>query len=729
MKPDSPSKTHSELPACRHEDRLKSLLDLSALNHTDMDPSRIRKAFLYLEHHTPAAKEDPYPAGIEDALETAKILAELNADEDTIIAALIENLTMQGYRTDDHIREQFGDETARLVRNVARTSQIRFKKRIEEQAENFRKMILSMAQDLRVVLLNLAKRLQLMRNIHGFDAAVQCDIAQESLDIYAPLANRLGIARVKSEMEDLCLEVLHPSIYKELEERVPQNRKERSAYIEKVIDMVKKEMAAQGIPGVVEGRPKHFYSIYRKILKRGLSFDELFDLTALRIITDTSSRCYAILGMIHSLWKPIPGRFKDYIGVPKSNMYQSLHTTVMGPDGQKVEFQIRTQEMHWIAETGIAAHWKYKEGIKTSLSTEQKFAWLRQLLEWQQELKSPREFMESVKTDLFEESVYVFTPTGDIKELPSGSTPLDFAYSIHSDIGNRCTGAKVNNRMVPLKTALKTGDTVSILTSKNQAPSKDWLKIVKTTKARNRISHFLTEEEQKRSHDLGREILEREARKHGLTLSKILKSGEIQAAASDFGFSHWDKMITAVGFGKISAKQVLNRFLPQEGLEPIPVKPRKAGKMLIDGIKVHGIGDILIHFSKCCNPVPGDEIIGFITRGSGVSIHRMNCSNVGGGAVHSDRIVEVEWEIKEERIHPVRISVLTTNRPGILANISARISSENINISAADIRTQKDGRSLCIFELEIRNRQDLDRIMHAISQIKEVIDVKRLTGS
>ncbi len=711
------------------EDRLKSLLDLLARNNPEMDLSRIRQASEYLKNNTPATKDNKPSDSIEDALETANILAELNADKDTIIVALVENLTTQGYRTEDHIREQFGDEVARLVRNVARTSQIRFKKRIEEQAENFRKMILAMAQDLRVVLLNLAKRLQLMRNINRFDEATQREIAQESLEIYAPLANRLGIARIKSEMEDLCLEVLHPSIYKELEERAPQDRKERGAYIEKVIDMVKKEMAAQEIPGVIEGRHKHFYSIYQKILKRGLSFDELFDLIALRIITDTNSRCYAILGMIHALWKPIPGRFKDYIGVPKSNMYQSLHTTIMGPDGQKVEFQIRTQDMHRIAEAGIAAHWKYKEGIKTSISTEHKFAWLRQLLEWQQELKNPREFMESIKTDLFEESVYVFTPTGDIKELPSGSTPLDFAYSIHSDIGNRCTGAKVNNRIVPLKTTLKTGDTVDILTSKNQAPSKDWLKFVKTTKARNRISHFLTQEEQNRSLAQGHDILEKEARKHGLTLSKILKSDEIQKVTSDFGFAQLDKMITAVGFGKISPKQILNRFLPEEIVEPVPVKPRKVGKIQIDGIKVHGVGDILVHFSKCCNPVPGDEIIGFITRGKGVAIHRMDCSNVGGGAVHSDRIVEVEWDVKEERVRPVRISVLTTNRPGILANISTRISSENINISAADIRTRRDGRSICIFELEIRNRQDLDRILHAISQIKEVLEVKRVTGS
>ncbi len=710
--------------------RLQDLMiKIDQSNASKMDQARIQRAYELLKNSVPKPDKDQPDSSIQNALETAEILTEIHADEDTIVAALLYNLVAKGYSSEEVIREQFGEEVATLIQRTTRTRRIKFKSRFEEQAESFRKMILSMAKDVRVVLLNLAGRLQLMRTITRADAADRQEIALESLEIYAPLANRLGIARIKWEMEDLCLKVLHPSIYNELEERVPQDREERKAYIQKVTEIVKKAMKAEGIPGEVVGRSKHFYSIYQKIVKRGVSFEEIFDLIALRIITETKTQCYSILGMIHSFWKPIPGRFKDYIGVPKTNMYQSLHTTLIGPEGQKVEFQIRTQEMHRIAEHGIAAHWKYKEGVKAASSLDNKFAGLRQLLEWQQELKSPREFLESVKTDLFEETVYVFTPQGDVKELPNGSTPLDFAYSIHSDVGNHCVGAKVNKRMVPLRTFLKTGDTIEILTSKNQTPNKDWLKLVKSTKARNQIRHFLNQLEQDRSLSLGQEILEKTARKYGLSLSKILKSDKIHEVVGELGFSKQEKMIAAMGFGKISARQVLNRFIPEEELpEPAPATTKKTVKRKPEGIRIRGIGDILVHFSRCCNPVPGDEIIGFITRGKGVSIHRMDCSNVGGGVLDSERLVDVDWDMKEESVRPVRISAITTNRPGILANISAKISSANINISAADLRKRKDGHSVCTLELEIRNKKELDRILHAISQIKEVLEVKRVTG-
>jgi guanosine-3',5'-bis(diphosphate) 3'-pyrophosphohydrolase len=713
------------------EKRLQNLMiKVGQSNALEMDQARIQRAYELLENSVPKPDKNQSDNTIQNALETAEILTEIHADEDTIVAALLYNLVLKEYSSVEVVREQFGTEVATLIQRTTRTRQIKFKSRFEEQAESFRKMILAMAKDIRVVLLNLAGRLQLMRTIARADAGDRQEIALESLEIYAPLANRLGIARIKWEMEDLCLKALHPSIYRELEERVPQDRKERKAYIQKVTGIVEEAMKAEGITGEVVGRSKHFYSIYQKIVKRGVSFEEIFDLIALRIITETKTQCYFILGMIHSFWKPIPGRFKDYIGVPKTNMYQSLHTTVIGPEGQKVEFQIRTREMHRIAEHGIAAHWKYKEGVKTASSLDNKFAWFRQLLEWQQELKSPREFMESVKTDLFEETVYVFTPQGDVKELPNGSTPLDFAYSIHSDVGDRCVGAKVNKRMVPLRTFLKTGDTVEILTSKNQTPNKDWLKLVKSTKARNRIRHFLNQLEQDRSLSLGQEILEKSARKYGLSLSKILKSDKIHKVVGELGFSKQEKMIAALGFGKISAKQILNHFIPEEELpEPAaPATTKKTVKRKPKGIKIRGIGDILVHFSQCCNPVPGDEIIGFITRGKGVSIHRMDCSNVGGGVLDSERLVDVDWDMKEESVRPVRISAITTNRPGILANISAKISSENINISAADLRKRKDGYSVCTLELEIRNRKELDRILHAISQIKEVLEVKRVTG-
>ncbi|NOY54223.1 MAG: bifunctional (p)ppGpp synthetase/guanosine-3',5'-bis(diphosphate) 3'-pyrophosphohydrolase [Deltaproteobacteria bacterium] len=717
-------------PAAR-DPRLEKLLMKMSRKNADIRKTEVREAYRFLRETIAHEKGKDQSFDVEAPLETAEILADLTTDEEAIIAALLYHLVKSKRTTLEEIRERFSPDVATLVQGVTRTSRVKFKSRLEEQAENFRKMLLAMARDLRVVMLNLAKRLQVMRNIEKFDPETQQEIATETIEIYAPLAHRLGIALIKWELEDLCLKVLHPAAYHELEERVPQNLQERNAYIRKVIHFIRREMKAQGLPGTVVGRSKHFYSIYQKIVKRGVSFEDIFDLAALRIITHKPSQCYAILGLIHSLWKPVPGRFKDYIGVPKTNMYQSLHTTVIGPDGQKVEFQIRTEEMHRVAEEGIAAHWKYKEGgrDKNAVSSlDRKLAWLRQLLEWQKEVKNPREFMENVKTDLFEDTVYVFTPEGEIKELPRGATPLDFAYSIHSDVGNRCTGARIDTRMVPLKTPLKTGNTVEILTSKNQVPSKDWLKMVKTTKAKTRIRHFLKQEEHKRSLSLGNEILDKTARKHGLTLTRMLKSDEMQKVVEEYGFAQPEKLIAAVGYGKISAQQVLARFLPREE-EPQPeaaVKPRKPAGKSKDGIKIRGIGDILVHFSRCCNPVPGDEIIGFITQGQGVSIHTTECTNVTGGTLNPERIVDVDWDVREEIARSVRISVITNNQPGVLTNISARISTENINISEVNVRTRKDGRAICRFVLEIKNRKDLDHILHAISEIRDVLEVKRV---
>jgi GTP pyrophosphokinase len=713
------------------EERFAQVVNGMVQNHPGMDPTRIRRAFQYLQDCLTKEPEEARSRDSLVALEQAEILGRLNADEETLIAALLHDLLSRECSTEEEIVAQFGEEVFGLIQGVSRTGKMKYRSRMEEQAENFRMMILAMARDLRVVLLNLVNRLQVMRTVHELDEEKQQEIAQETLEIYAPLANRLGIARLKWELEDLCMRVLHPAMYRDLEQRVPQNRKERQAYIDEIIDILKKELADHAITGRVVGRPKHFYSIYQKIVKRGVSFEDIFDLIALRVITDTPAHCYAILGIIHSRWRPVPGRFKDYIGVAKSNMYQSLHTAVIGPKGQKVELQIRTEEMHRIAEQGIAAHWTYKEGKRIAPSMQQKFAWLRQLLEWQKEVKSPREFMESVKTDLFEESVYVFTPDGEVKELPAGSTPLDFAYSIHSDVGNRCTGAKINNRMVSLKAKLKTGDTVHILTSKNQTPNKDWLKLVRSTKAKNRIRHFLKQEEETRSLSLGQEILEKEARKHGLSLSKLLKSDEMRLTVEELGFRKTEKIIAAVGFGHVSARQVLGRFIPHEetGETPAPARPRKPSKKAKDGIRIRGVEDILVRFSRCCNPLPGDEIIGLITRGRGVSIHTVDCTNMRHGAYEPDRLIDADWDVTEERIRPVVISVITTNKPGILASISEKISAEDINIRSADVRTrEKDDKSICRFELEIKSKRDLDRILRAIAKINEVIEVKRVMG-
>ena len=717
----------AEVPTA-YDARLEKLLAEIAQSNPETDQDRIREAYRFLRDRLEKERKDPTGMTLEDPLEMAEILGQLLGDDTTIVAALLYTLVKANLLDESALEKRFGREVSFLLKGLTRTSGMKYKSRIEEQAENFRMMILAMAKDLRVVLLNLAKRLQVMRHIDRLDPNRHQEIATETLEIYAPLANRLGVAQVKWEMEDLCLQVLHPAVYRELEERVPQNRKERRAYIREVMDIVTREMKKEGIPGDIVGRPKHFFSIYQKMVKRGVSFEDMFDLTALRVITDTQSHCYAVLGLIHSLWKPIPGRFKDYIGVPKANMYQSLHTTVMGPRGEKVEFQIRTEKMHRVAEQGFAAHWKYKEGAKSDQALEQKFAWLRQALDWLQEMKSSREFMQTVKTDLFEESVYVFTPAGEVKELPSGSTTLDFAYSIHSDVGDHCTGSKINGRMVPLKTPLNTGDTVEILTSHNQVPSKDWLKIVKSSKAKNRIRHFLNQEEQKQSLALGQEILDREARRHGLSLQKLLKSDDMRQVVKELGFAQTEKLVAAVGFGKISGKQVLNRFAPEpEVPEPLPaVKTRKPDRRTKQGIQIRGVGDVLVHFSRCCTPVPGDDVIGFITRGKGVSVHTLDCANVRNASLDPERLVDVEWDTTLESTRPVRISVVTTNKPGILANISAKISSENINISSADIRLRKDGRSMLNFVLEVKSRRDLDHILHAISNTREVLEVRRV---
>ncbi|MDX1762919.1 MAG: bifunctional (p)ppGpp synthetase/guanosine-3',5'-bis(diphosphate) 3'-pyrophosphohydrolase [bacterium] len=730
MKDERLHRGSGKQPTTVDDHRFETLLAGIAETNPGTDQDRIRQAYNFLQNGLEKGRQKLAGSPLEDPLEMAEILGQLLGDDTTIVAALLYPLVKTDLLDQSRLEKNFGPEVSFLMKGLTRTSGMKYRSRIEEQAENFRMMILAMAKDLRVVLLNLAKRLQVMRHIEDVDTVRQQEIAAETLEIYAPLANRLGVAQVKWEMEDLCLKVLHPAVYRELEERVPQNRKERRAYIAEVIKIVGRAMKAEGIPGNIVGRPKHFFSIYQKMVKRGVSFEDMFDLTALRIITDTQSHCYAVLGLIHSLWKPIPGRFKDYIGVPKANMYQSLHTTVMGPQGEKVEFQIRTEEMHRVAEQGFAAHWKYKEGSKSDQSLEQKFAWLRQALDWLQEMKSSREFMQTVKTDLFEESVYVFTPAGEVKELPSGSTTLDFAYSIHSDVGDHCTGAKVNGRMVPLKTSLNTGDTIEILTSHNQVPSKDWLKLVKSSRAKNRIRHFLNQEEQKRSLALGHEILDREARKHGLSLQKLLKSEDMRQAVKELGFTRTEKLVAAVGFGKLSGKQVLNRFVPETEVpeQPPVVKTRKLNRKTKQGIKIRGVGDVLVHFSRCCNPVPGDDVVGFITRGKGVSVHTMDCTNVRNGSLDPDRLVDLEWDATQESTRPVRISVVTTNKPGILANISAMISSENINISAADIRLRKDGRSMLSFILEVKSRRDLDHIVHAISNIREVLEVRRVQG-
>jgi GTP pyrophosphokinase len=600
--------------------------------------------------------------------------------------------------------------------------------REQREAENFRKMIVAMANDIRVILIKLADRIHNMRTLAFLPPEKQKRIAQETLDIYAPLANRLGISKIKIELEDLSFKYLQPEAYEELVRNITQRRIEREAYVNELIEIVKCHLAEQKYKGEVKGRPKHFYSIYQKMLKQGISFEDVYDLIAIRIITDSKVNCYAILGLIHSLWTPVPGRFKDFIGVPKSNLYQSLHTTVIGPKGERVEFQIRTDEMHRLAEEGIAAHWRYKERSPISQREEQQFAWIRQLLEWQRDVPDAKEFMETVKGDLFPDVVYVFTPRGDVKELPQGSTPVDFAYSVHTDIGHQCVGAKVNGKMVPLKHVLQNGDKVEVTTQTGHTPSRDWLKYVKTSKARTRIKAWLKTEERRRSILLGKELLEKDLRKHDLQPSKIFKSDELIAIANEMSHNGLDDLLAAIGYGKVSAHMVANKLAPEKPhVEPIPRKPPpKTAKPSGGGMKISGMDNMMIHLSKCCNPVPGDKVIGFITRGRGVSVHTADCPNVGELTFDKERLIEVSWGDLQSTAHAVKISVQTEDKPGLLASVSSTISAAEANITHAEAITGQDGRATLNFTIDIKDVEHLNRIIKNIESIKGVLQVKRV---
>lgn len=665
-------------------------------------------------------------------LEVAGLLVDLKMDVTTIVAGLLHDVIEDTKASYDEIKENFGEEVADLVDGVTKIGKITFGSKEERQAENFRKMIVAMARDIRILIIKLADRLHNMRTLEFVARTKQKQIAQETLDIYAPLAHRLGMAKIKAELEDLALRYLQPEIYNELVKRVAKRRLEREAEINEVIDILNKKMKEVGVEAQITGRPKHFYSIYKKMHDQNRNFEEIYDLTAVRVINNTIKDCYGALGVIHSLWKPVPGRFKDFIAMPKSNMYRSLHTTVVGPKGDPVEIQIRTWEMHRIAEEGIAAHYLYKEKKTERDTFEQIFAWLRQLIESQHDFKDAREFMETVKVDLFPEEVYIFTPKGDVKSLPEGSTPIDFAYSIHTDIGHRCVGAKVNGKLVPLRYKLRQGDIVEILTSPTHVPSRDWLKVAKSSRARSKIRQWLKIEEKNRSLSLGKEIFEKESKKYNLNTLGLLKSDELKKIASDLGFSTTDDLLGSVGYGKVSIHQIFSKLLPPDKIEKLPeeeLKLTRAPKHLTKsdtGIKIKGIEDVLVRFAKCCNPLPGDRIVGFITRGRGITIHTRDCPGFLENP-DSDRTIDVEWDMRDKISHPVKIAVhIGKDRPGLLAEISSAISSVDANIIKADIMVTEDKRGLNHFVIEITDLDHLQRVIASIQKIKDIIEVERL---
>jgi GTP pyrophosphokinase len=716
--------------------RIGEIVDMVLAYYPEADAELLERAYIYsaVAHRGQLRTSgEPY---LSHPLEVAGILAKMRMDVTTIVAGLLHDVPEDTGTSIADIEARFGRDVAELVEGVTKIGKMAFSTKVEREAENFRKMVLAMAKDIRVILIKLADRLHNMRTIDPLPEAKRRRIAQETLEIYAPLANRLGIAWMKVELEDLAFRQLHPAEYDDVSQRVAKKHQEQEAYIEQVQQLIQERLAEAEVPAEVSGRAKHFYGIWGKMLRQNIPFDQVYDIIAVRIITDTVRNCYAVLGTIHSLWTPVPGRFKDYIAMPKANGYQSLHTTVIGPGGERVEFQIRTREMHAIAQHGVAAHWKYKEGFKGESRFDASQQWLKGLLEWQKELKDPREFLETVKVDLFPDEVYAFTPRGDVRALPRGATPVDFAYAVHTDVGHRCVGAKVNGRIVPLRYQIVNGDIIEILTQAGHVPSKDWLKFVKTSRAKARIKSWIKNEQRAQSVTLGRELLEKELRKSELT-TKALKSPEFAAALAEIGLRTPEEAFAAIGYGKLAATQVVGRMLPPEAAAKRDERKdskirdfvkRITGKRVEESVRIGGLEGALTRFAQCCNPVPGDKIVGFITRGRGVTVHAADCPNAEPALLDRDRLVAVDWDLSAEQSYPVRILVEGRDKPGLLAAITGVIAEAGVNIAGGKVTTD-GGRGLQEFELGVKNLEQLRKLMEQIRRLKGVMRVERLRAS
>lgn len=705
--------------------RLNEILEKVAEYNPNANLDIIKKAYIFsarVHKDQVRLSGEPY---LNHPLETAYILAELKMDEYCISAGLLHDVLEDTLTTRDELIKEFGEEITQLVDGVTKISKIQYASHLERRAENYRKMLIAMAKDIRVIIIKLADRLHNMRTLNFHSPDKQESISKETVEIYAPIAHRLGMSKLKSELEDLAFKYLKPEIYKELSEAVNKKVREREKYVEKVKDIIKKVLSEHNIKAEVSGRPKHISSIYQKMERQKIGLDQIYDLIAFRVIVGNVRECYEVLGIIHSLWKPIPGRFKDYIAVPKPNMYQSLHTTVIGPEGERIEIQIRTEEMHRIAEYGVAAHWKYKENKgKTAKDDEERFAWLRQILEWQQETKDARDFIESIKTELFTDEVYVFTPKGDVKVLPKGSTPVDFAYSIHSDVGNHCAGAKVNGKIVPLKYELATGDIVEIITSPQQKPSSDWLKFVKTSKAKTRIKQLLRQQQYETSITIGKELLDKTLKKHDLSLARLTKS-EVNQLLKIFNLKSEEELFSAIGYGRISPIQILSEIIPEDKKQEIKITETPFNKEISkEGIVIKELDGVLIKFAKCCNPIPGEPILGFISRGKGITIHSKDCPNI----LNADpqRIIEAMWEPGKKILRQIKLRVECVDEPGLLSNISSSISAQNVNISEAKITTTEDRRAICDFSVQVTDTNLLSKVISGIEKVKGVYSVTRV---
>ncbi len=701
--------------------------------NAEINTERIERAYRVAERAHAGqmrASGEPY---VTHPLATAKILTDLYMDEDTIIAALLHDVPEDTLVTLEELREQFGDDVAQLVDGVTKLSQLRYGQD-QVEAESLRKMFLAMADDIRVVLIKLADRLHNMRTLAYKSDAKQIKIARETLEIFAPLANRLGIYNIRRELEDLALKYLEPEKYDEVEEFLADDRDDRPSYIGQAITQLRDKLAAEGVHAEISGRPKHIYSIYKKALAKKRELSHIYDIRAIRCLVEDKSQCYLVLGIVHSLWTPIPGEFDDYIAKPKENAYQSLHTAVIGPGGKALEVQIRTREMHQIAEYGVAAHWRYKEpGGKRDPRLEEKINWLHQLQEWRAEVTTASDFVHALKTDIFRDQVYVFTPKGQIIEMAAGATPIDFAYHIHTEVGNRCRGAKVNGKIVALETALKTGDRVEILTAKKGGPSRDWLNatlgLVHTTRAREKIRQYFTKQEREVARTEGRALLEKELHRLGLAQKNL------EDIAKLFNFKTVDELAEAIGYANISLQAMGVKLLEAEQTKNAPppepileTKIRsKAPKEV--GLEIGGVGNLLTRTAQCCKPVPGDEIIGYISHGRGIAIHRRDCKNVIDHEGGEGRWIALLWKgMKQEQVYPVTIQVRAFDRSGLLHDMSGVVSEEGVNMSAVSSISRRDNTALVTATLEICNANQISRILNKIERLPNVLDARRVSG-
>ena len=731
----------------------KELINSVLKYHPSTDISMIEKAYkVASEAHEGQKRKsgDPY---IIHPLCVAIILADLELDKETIVAGLLHDAVEDTWMTYEEVEKEFGSEVALLVDGVTKLGQLSYSAdKVEVQAENLRKMFLAMAKDIRVILIKLADRLHNMRTLQYMRPEKQQEKARETMDIYAPIAMRLGISKIKVELDDLSLKYLKPDVYYDLVHKVALRKSEREQFVGAIVKEVKKHMDDANIKAQVDGRVKHFFSIYKKMVNQDKTIDQIYDLFAVRILVDTVKDCYAALGVIHEMYKPIPGRFKDYIAMPKPNMYQSLHTTLIGPNGQPFEIQIRTYEMHRTAEYGIAAHWKYKESsdgkAPVGKSEEEKLNWLRQILEWQRDMSDNKEFMSLLKNDLdlFADSVYCFTPQGDVKTLPSGSTPVDFAYSVHSAVGNKMVGARVNGKLVPIEYEIKNGDRIEIITSQNsQGPSRDWLKLVKSTQAKNKINQWFKKELKEDNILKGKEMLAQYARAKGFKIANYTKTQYLEAVLRKYGFRDWDSVLAAIGHGGLKEGQVFNKLVEAYDKENkknltdeqvLEAASETQEKLHIakskSGIVVKGIHDVAVRFSKCCNPIPGDEIVGFVTRGRGITIHRTDCVNVlNMSETDRTRLIEAEWQqpdTKEKEKYMAEIQVYANNRTGLLVDLSKIFTERKIDLRSINSRTSKQEKATISMSFEIGSKEELRSLIEKIRQVESVIDVERTTG-